>query len=794
MSKFEPSSERVLEGGRIDTPQPGFISGVEQIAPALDDFVDGPGVSEDGKWLSMATRCYNASTDFFNATLRRRLEDAMSLFNSKHPHDSKYNTAAFAKRSKAFRPKTRTMVRKLEAAALVAFFSTDNFASCNPPNASDKVQVEQSKVQEAMLNYRLNMPEMAWMQTVIGALQDAARQGFVVAYTGWDYREGKRYYREQDQSTGAVGMRVETYTSCDRPCVSLRPAENIRIDPGVNWLDPINSSPYLIDQVPMFVSDIRERMTNPKYARGVRYRQLTDQQMLAGLKNSWDSVRARREGNRLDRYENHQRLTENSVAWVHKNIVRVQGEDYYFETLGTTIMLTDPVPLAMVELRGYRPYVFGYLNLESHNPYPDGTVSLTRGLQEEANDLANMATDAAKMATMGRYFVRRGSNVDLDALARFTPASAIEMRDVSDVKWDRAPDPTRQVTMEREQLNKEMDDLGGNYSGSMMGVQRNQSRSFGEADLLGQGAELLTEYQLRIFAKTFIMPVLEQINDSIRIYESDTQIAAVIGARRKAKVDQVFRALELETKVHVDCGYGSTNPGKRIERLAVALSTIQQIDPTITQSGDLDIDAVMREVFGAVGFGDGSRFVPKLAGEEEDAQVKQLKAKIQQLQQMVDSNQQDIQGRIEIAKIAAEANVKIAQLRSADARNLQTESLRFQLYVERLRTKMKAVELDIANEGVEIKKQELYMQREALSNTIQLAEREFALKLQTTPLAPPPHAAVEPAPSSTQQLVTRLRTPASGPVALEAQVPGVTDNAAGVISRGDYGAIPGMEG
>ncbi|MDR9450891.1 MAG: DUF222 domain-containing protein, partial [Acidimicrobiia bacterium] len=76
-----------------------------------------------------------------------------------------------------------------------------------------------------------------------------------------------------------------------------------------------------------------------------------------------------REGGRTTP-ENAVIVDEFKQAWVHENIVKQDGVDYVYWTLGTTAMLTDPVPLEEVYLHGQRPYAIGYCAVEAHRPYP----------------------------------------------------------------------------------------------------------------------------------------------------------------------------------------------------------------------------------------------------------------------------------------------------------------------------------------------------------------------------------------------------------------------------------------
>jgi hypothetical protein len=69
------------------------------------------------------------------------MEDALRMFQSKHPLDSKYNSEAYKYRSKLFRPKTRSVIRKNEAAAATAYFSNVDVVNVAPANEQDPQQV-----------------------------------------------------------------------------------------------------------------------------------------------------------------------------------------------------------------------------------------------------------------------------------------------------------------------------------------------------------------------------------------------------------------------------------------------------------------------------------------------------------------------------------------------------------------------------------------------------------------------------------------------------------------------------
>src|SRR4051794_23234498 len=137
MSRIEPSSASVLEGGGSQD-LPSTASSLADSFVPNSDTVRAAGGQGDDAWLMTAQQIYRESTDFFDANLRRKMEESMELYRSKHPAGSKYNLPSFAKRSRLFRPKIRSAMRKLEAKIGKAFFSTNDIVSVTAPNPGDK--------------------------------------------------------------------------------------------------------------------------------------------------------------------------------------------------------------------------------------------------------------------------------------------------------------------------------------------------------------------------------------------------------------------------------------------------------------------------------------------------------------------------------------------------------------------------------------------------------------------------------------------------------------------------------
>jgi hypothetical protein len=175
--------------------------------------------------------------------------------------------------------------------------------------------------------------------------------GVVCSYQHWKYRErfqGSRNY-VVDEESGAPMMGIEggplyydeesSTVVEDEPCIELRPVENLRIDKGASWTNPVKSSPYIIDLIPMYLGDV-QLMGQPNRKTGEAGWDIpADSVLQAATRNAYDPTRQTREGQREDSKDSggSANPTDFDIVWVHKNIMRRQGEDFCWYTLGTSI-------------------------------------------------------------------------------------------------------------------------------------------------------------------------------------------------------------------------------------------------------------------------------------------------------------------------------------------------------------------------------------------------------------------------------------------------------------------------
>ena len=681
---------------------------VEQMdddTPLIEDF-----------WLRIAREAYEDSSDWVDSNLREQWEKSISLFNSKHPPGSKYNTGSYEKRSRFFRPKTRTAVRNLQSAMAVAFFTNEDVLSVQPRNPNDLEQVAAAAVSQSIMQYRLTNT-IPWFQTMSAALQDAAVQGVCVSHQYWEYEEQEESYLNVDNQNRPVmdeeGKPVVTNQKTsikDKPIIEMVSPENIRIDPASDWSDPIESSPYVIQLIPMYVQDVRQKMIDGEWIDipvGELLASETDEE-----DNTTRMIRDEHREDRLDNDAGYGDIDSYKIVWVHKNIVKKEGIDWCYFTAGVDAMLTEPKPLQEMYpwLRnGERPYVMGYTNVESHRIYPAGTVELTQELQAAANDIWNQRFDNVRLAMNKRYHIRRDRNIDLDALFRSVPGGAVEMDDPdTDVRVIDTRDVTGSAYAEQDRINMDFDELQGNFSTSTVQGARSLNETVGGMSLMASNSGTVTEYVLRTFSETWVERVLKQLMRLEQYYETDAVILELAGDAAAQVNDQFQGAvddlLKYEVLLKVNVGISATDPLRKVQNLVSGIQMLGEL-PGFAES--LNVQEVVKEVFSQLGYKDGERFVNM----EEDPRVAEMAAQLEQMQMYIESEQGKLQNRLQVEQMKQQGNLEAANIKhGAEIRMKEMEG------------QLKYLDLQLKQEDVATRRAELMLQREALINQIADAE------------------------------------------------------------------------
>ena len=737
-----------------------------------------PTLKSEDEWISRARSAWEQSTSWFDASVRTQIRKNISNFRSQHPEGSKYRHESFRARSKIFRPKTRALGRRVEAAVAVALFATSDLIVVKAWNQNDPMLQAQAKIKQKVIQYRLEQDETWWFLTCVGAAQDAFVAGIVISYQYWKYRKvtDKRHniYRlDHQDGTTSFDIREDHKDIIveNRPVVDLFPVERVRFDAACDWRDPAKTSPVFILECPTYVGDVKAMVATGE-ADAVDLNKFDDTYWWAIASDDYDSIRAAREGARLDKYAEKKGIADTQTINVRKHIHRVEGRDWYFETLGDIVMLRTPKLLTDVfpHLKeGQRPVVTGMLVAETHKVYPSAPVQLIEPMQEEINDISNLRSETIKMATFGRWQVRRNAAVDIQTLKAGVPQSVISTdkpgEDIVELKQRDVPASAFQET---DRLQIDLDDVSGGMTQATANSNKalNQDQTLGGMNLLEGQSGQIRELEMRTFVKTWAEPVLQQIHDMIQTYESDEELLDDIAGDLGANRDAVLYALKARTRASINVGFNATTPEKRIGRIALGLGTLFKIFPNAAQT--CSQSEVTKEIFGALGFDDGERFFPN--PEKVDPEVLSLRQQVQQLMAQLEGKMMHDQALKDIAVIRATGAERVATI-TAQA-NYDIALMANKIVTDR--AYLESIDRQLASQDRDLHAQELQLERTALAASIEQDERDFALKM---------HEAVHgKAPP---------RMPGEdGPMALDVQ----GGDKAGTLARQDYGKLPFKEG
>lgn len=609
-------------------------------------------------WLDLAIDAYNTSTTYVDQNYRQQWENNLLHFKGKHHNGSKYYTPSYKYRSKFFRPKTRAMVRQNEAAAAAAFFTNSDVLSVEPFDKTDKEQAASAELREGILNHHLQNT-IPWYLTLVGGMQDAQVQGVVCSKQYWEYSKRKEVMT--DRQTGE-DVEVEIVEK-NQPAVKLWPVEMLRFDPAANWIDPVNTSPYLIGIEPMYIHEVKEKIESGEFGP------VTDEQFASAIVSDYDSTRSTREGRQDSQEQRHSgKLSDFDKVYVYEVIIRRKGQEIHYYTLGTVVRLTKPRPLREVYFHGKRPFVIGCVIVETHNPMPPAPVELTAPIQKETNEIVNSRIDNVKLALNKRYIVKRGQQVDLQSLIRNAAGSiTLANNPDQDVREMEFNDVTGSSYAEQDRLNLDMDELIGTFSNSSVQANRKMNETVGGMAMLRSAAGGMTQYLINVFSETWVEKVLRQLDMLVQYYEDNIDLIMLVAREgniiNRYKVEITPKLMRHPAKVVVNVTNSATDPMIRLEQFLNAVEKYNGIASTATP--DMDLTEIRKEIFGKLGYKNGARFFM----DEDDGQsgmIKQLQAQLQMMTKAIEDQaakaDAEMRGKAAIAQLQEQNKAAIAQL------------------------------------------------------------------------------------------------------------------------------------
>ena len=701
----EPEALRKANRTVSLTPKFNSPQGPDPDAQAPDDSTEPEGqspsaVPDDSQLMKLFKSALSQGTQY-QQQMQSRWSRAYAAWNNEHAEDSKYREPRFRGRSHLFRPKTRATVRKKQAEAAAAMFSSDDAIVIGPSNPGDKKQEASAAVIRELINFRLDRSNensgIPWFLISMGAHQNAQLTGICASKQYWEYKDVIVDYEPQMAQlahpvTGEVLAEFPTgepdYSKPvkkvvrDRPRVRLFAPEEIVRDPAGSWEDQAQDSSYLILKYPMTVNDAKGFIASQSASSHVRFRDIDPariEQAAGGDSSSSSndsSVRRARSLDGSDRYDDAAVEKAYQIVWLHEVFMRfADGEDYVFWTLADRFLISDPVKTeeAYPEQGGARPVSIGVASLEPFKIDPMSPVESWQPMQQEMNDLVNLRLDTTKQTIAPLAIVKKGRGVDIKAIQNRTTDSVAFVQDKDDITFDRPGDVGQAAYVEMEKMNADFDDVAGNFSLGSVQTNRQLGETVGGMQMMTSNANAMGEFDLRVWIETWVEPVLRQLVKLEQYYESDANVLAIAGQR--AQIDRFgHSAMEddlLTQQVTLTCnvGLGAADPMMSINKFGMAT---QQV--SLLMQGPLGMaaqpDAIVDEIYGKAGYKRASERFFKFDGQdpasaqaqqqlqEMDMQLQDLTQQLQEAHLELKNKADEIAAKKDIAALNAETGIE----------------------------------------------------------------------------------------------------------------------------------------
>src|SRR5258706_4723995 len=671
-------------------------------------------------YLALAKEAFEASSIFVDANYRKDWDYSLRAFRNEHAAGSKYLSEDFKARSRIFPPYTRSIVRKNEAAGAVALFSNMEVVNLSPGNPDDRMSVASCEAMKEIVEYRLSHT-IPWFQVCMGGIQDAQVQGAVCSYQYWEYEKRN-------------GKKIK-----DKPCIELRPIENIRLDGGANWLDPVGTSPYFCDIIPMYVCDVKGMMeNNDDKTNQPKWKKYDDDVICKGRPDLMDTTRRARLGQQQDPHDEETGIKDFDIVWVMRWFIKDSvGDDQCFYTLGTEKLLTDAKPIDEVYFHGKRPYVIGYAILETHKVVKTSMPMLVKPLQQEGADIRNQRLDNVKFVLNKRWLVARGRQVDVQSLVRNVPGGVTLTTDPkTDVIESNWPDVTSSAFVEQDRLKADIDELAGNFSANTKVASNAVNDTLGGSRMANQTAGMMTDYLLRTIIETWWEPVLRQLVMLEQYYETDDVILGVCA--NKARLFPRFGISKItdtmlmnEVNINVNAGMGSSNPQQRMQNFLFAAQAANQL--IMNAPPGANVMEQVKEVWSNAGYRDGARFY----NQQEDPRLIKAMKMVEQLHQALQSKQMELQqeGQIKALGYQSAEKIKAAELFVDQSRingDLQIRQSQLVVDQQNLGIEQQKVDIERMKVALEAKSKDLQaqVQQSGMAGDLQIKQATLAIDQQ----------------------------------------------------------------
>src|SRR5437763_213882 len=147
-----------IDATGLDTSDALTKKGAQAAPEPADDQGDSPSGNvshvDDNHLLRLHQQAVEQGTRYLSGSIKQGWDRSYRAWRNEHSLGSKYLNAAWSGRSKTFRPKTRSAIRKNLASAAKALFGTGDVVAVTPQNDADQGQTVSATLKQELMNYR----------------------------------------------------------------------------------------------------------------------------------------------------------------------------------------------------------------------------------------------------------------------------------------------------------------------------------------------------------------------------------------------------------------------------------------------------------------------------------------------------------------------------------------------------------------------------------------------------------------------------------------------------------------
>jgi hypothetical protein len=496
-----------------------------------------------------------------------------NIFNMVHENKALETDPRYKHRSKLYIPKARNALMRKVAAYVSTYFSNPDVVNIQPRLKNDKLMEDAAKLLFAAVNFRLKY-SLNFFLNAIFAFMDVMKYGRGILTVSWDYIEEKSKGIEpimDDSTLEPVPQTVEIVSVLkDEPVMRHVNLSRLFLSPNADPIDPINSSPCLIEKMPVFIYEAMQRFKSKEW-KTPKDINLEDENCLSAY--AWEPTEFDE-----DIYPESQYDFDKNKEWqqieVWRCFVKVNGVDVFFLSLGGEHMLTDLEDAEEKFPCEGRPYVMGGALPDNGTVYWPSFLEAVEGLQKELNAIRNQRRDNVTLALNKKVLVRRTAGIDLASLLYSRPGAPVLGDDIGDmaVRELMYQDVTSSSYKEQQVTEQNFEEVTG-ITPYNMGTQRpGMNTTATGVGILTEEANTGIVMEMSILNETMMIPVLEMVTQFVQAYESENVLRHVAD-KEGIDFDTVWNREAIEGKydVEIQAGVGSTSREMKFRNLGMII-------------------------------------------------------------------------------------------------------------------------------------------------------------------------------------------------------------------------------